>query len=70
MRLLGLCLALAMVLVSGCARVAAVGGATTAEHPSPGKGTMLPGSDIRASGFLGNYTDLKLVPGGSICGDT
>ncbi len=63
MRFLGLCLALAVLLVSGCAKVAAVGGATTAERPSPGKGTMLPGSDIRASGFLGNYTDLKLVPG-------
>jgi uncharacterized protein DUF3313 len=63
MRLLALWMALAMVLVSGCAKVAAVSGATTAERPSSGKGTVLPGSDIRASGFLGNYSDLEPVPG-------
>jgi len=63
MRLLGLCIALTMVLISGCARVAAVSGATMAERPTSGKGRMLPGSDIRASGFLGNYSELERVPG-------
>jgi Protein of unknown function (DUF3313) len=63
MRLLVLCMAVSMVLVSGCARVAAVSGATTAERPTSGKGTMLPRSDIRASGFLGNYSQLEPVSG-------
>ena len=63
MRLLGLCLALGIVLVSGCAKVEAVKGDTTAERPASGKGVMLPGSDIRASGFLGNYSELEPVPG-------
>ena len=63
MRLLVLCMTLWMVLVSGCAKVAAVSGATAPERPTSGKGTMLPGSDIRASGFLGNYSELKPVPG-------
>ena len=62
MRLLWLWMALPMVLVSGCARVASMSGATTAERPISGKGAMLPGSDIRASGFLGNYSGLRPVP--------
>ena len=63
MPMLGLCMVLAMMLLSGCAQVAAVSGATAAERPTSGRGTMLPGSDIRASGVLGNYSELKPVPG-------
>lgn len=41
MRVLGPCMALAMVLVNGCAQVAAVSGATAAERPTSWRGTML-----------------------------
>jgi hypothetical protein len=56
-------MALAIVLSSGCAKVAALRGDTTAERPVSGKGALLPGSDIRASGFLGDYGKLEAVPG-------
>lgn len=63
MQLLGVSMALAIVLISGCAKVQAVKGNTVAERPSPGKGTTLPGSSIRASGFLDNIGALQPAPG-------
>jgi hypothetical protein len=56
-------MALAITLASGCANVEALRGSTTAERPVSGKGALLPGSDIRASGFLGDYRELKPVAG-------
>ena len=40
-----------------------VGGATTPDKPVSGKGSMLSASDIKASGFLKDYTQLQPVPG-------
>jgi hypothetical protein len=54
-------MALAIALVSGCAELSAVRGDTAAERPASGNGAMLPGSDIRGSGFLGNYRGLERV---------
>ncbi len=56
-------LALAVVLLGGCARVAAISGSTTSEKPTSGTGERLPDSNIRASGFLGHYDALKPLPG-------
>jgi Protein of unknown function (DUF3313) len=62
MRLAGICVSLIVVLIAGCAKIAAVSGTTAGEQPISGKGAMLPGSDIRASGFLGDYSELKPAP--------
>ena len=63
MRLLVVVLVIALCGLGGCARVAAVGGATAPDKPTSGKGAMLPGSDVKASGFLKDYTQLQPVPG-------
>jgi hypothetical protein len=62
MRLPALCMALAMIAAGGCAQVESMSGATTAARPASGKGALLPGSDIRASGFLGDYSGMQPVP--------
>lgn len=62
MRLRGIGIVVTVVLLAGCAKIAAVSGTTTAAAPTSGKGAMLPGSDIRASGFLGDYSQMKPSP--------
>ncbi len=61
MRTLSIGIIFALAILGGCARVAAVSHATTPEPPVSGSGTLLPGSDIRASGFLGDYSRLSQV---------
>lgn len=62
MRTSSILMALALLALTGCARVAAVSHATAPDVPVSGKGTLLPDSNIRASGFLGNYAELKPFP--------
>jgi hypothetical protein len=62
MRVLSPLFIIGMLALSGCAKVAAVTHATAPEVPASGKGTLLPGSDIRASGFLGDYSEFTAVP--------
>jgi hypothetical protein len=52
-----------LVGLGGCARVAALSGATSADKPVSSQGAMLPGSDIKAFGFLKDYGELQPVPG-------
>lgn len=63
MRLLSIIVAIALLGLTGCAKVAAVSGSTSADKPASGKGATLPGSDIKASGFLKDYTQLQPIPG-------
>ncbi len=56
-------LAAALLLVSGCAKVAQEAGLTEHEMPVSGKGQLLQGSDVRASGFLVDYSQLAQVKG-------
>ena len=53
-------LAVSLLLLAGCAKVAQEAGITEREMPVSGKGQVLPGTDVRASGFLGDYS--QLVP--------
>jgi hypothetical protein len=62
MRTVSILITAGILALSGCAKVAEMSHATAPEVPVSGKGTMLPGSDIRASGFLGNYSEFKPVP--------
>jgi hypothetical protein len=55
--------ALALLLLTGCAKVAQQAGITEHEMPVSGKGQLLQGTDIRASGFLGDYSQLTPVKG-------
>jgi len=49
-----------LLLFAGCAKVAQEAGLTEREMPVSGKGQVLPGTNVRASGFLGDYS--QLVP--------
>jgi len=62
MRMPYVLMALGLLALGGCSRVAALSGATAPDVPVSGKGALLPGSNIRASGFLGDYSSLTLVP--------
>lgn len=55
--------AAAVLALNGCARVSALTGETAAAQPVSGAGAKLPGSDIRASGFLQDYSQLEPAPG-------
>jgi len=54
---------IALFLLAGCARVAQQAGMTAPEMPASGRGPLLAGSDVRASGFLGDYSQLAPVKG-------
>ena len=56
-------LAAAVLLLSGCAKVAQQAGMSEPTAPVSGKGQMLPGSEVRASGFLRDYSQMKAVQG-------
>jgi hypothetical protein len=51
------------LLVAGCAKIAQEAGITEHEMPVSGKGQVLQGTDVRASGFLGDYSQLAPVKG-------
>jgi Protein of unknown function (DUF3313) len=53
----------ALLLLAGCAKVAQQAGITEHEMPVSGKGQLLRGTDIRASGFLQDYSQLAPVQG-------
>jgi len=58
------CLAVGLLLtLAGCAKVAQQTGYTEHEMPVSGRGQLLQGSDVRASGFLGDYSQLAPVKG-------
>lgn len=63
MRLVPILVAMTLAVSGGCSTIEAASGATTDTKPASGKADMLPGSDIRASGFLKDYSELKPVPG-------
>lgn len=52
-----------VLLLSGCAKVAEYQGKTEPVAPASGKGQMLPGSQIKGSGFLRDYSLLKPIEG-------
>lgn len=56
-------LVVAVLLLAGCAKVAQQAGITEHEMPVSGKGQVLRGTEIRASGFLGDYSQLAPVKG-------
>ena len=58
------CLVAVLLLTfAGCAKVAQQAGMTEHEMPASGRGQLLQGSDVRASGFLGDYSQLAPVKG-------
>ena len=56
-------LLLAASLSCGCAKIAQQMGTTEPDKPVSGKGQLLPGSDVRGSGFLGDYSTLHALAG-------
>src|SRR5262245_60644643 len=50
-----------LLLFAGCAKVAQEAGLTERAMPVSGKGQVLPGTDVRASGSLGDYSQLAPV---------
>src|SRR4029077_18662813 len=54
---------LALVLLAGCAKVAQQAGITEHEMPVSGKGQLLQGTNVRASGFLRDYSEVAPVKG-------
>jgi len=56
-------LVVAVLLLAGCAKVAQQAGITEHEMPVSGKGQVLRGTEIRASGLLGDYSQLAPVKG-------
>jgi hypothetical protein len=55
--------ALAFLLLAGCAKVAQQAGITEHEMPVSGKGQLLQGTNVRASGFLRDYSEMAPVKG-------
>jgi hypothetical protein len=53
----------AALLLCGCNQIAQRQGESKPVEPAPGRGQLLPGSQIRGSGFLGSYAQLKSVTG-------
>src|SRR5262245_8467129 len=51
------------LLVAGCAHIAQQEGITEHTMPVSGKGPMLPGTNVHASGFLQDYSELAPVKG-------
>lgn len=62
MRRVGILVALALGL-SGCNQIAQRQGESKPVEPAVGRGELLPGSQLRGSGFLGSYAQLKAVAG-------
>jgi hypothetical protein len=56
-------LLVAASLSCGCAKIAQQMGTTEPDKPVSGKGQLLPGSDVRGSGFLGDYSTLHALAG-------
>ena len=54
---------LALLLLAGCAKVAQQAGITEHEMPVSGKGQLLRGTNVHASGFLRDYSELAPVKG-------
>jgi len=52
-----------VLLLGGCARVAQQAGLSEPAAPVSGKGQLLPGSQVKASGFLRDYSQLKAIEG-------
>lgn len=55
--------AFALLLLAGCAKVAHQAGITEHEMPVSGKGQLLQGTNVRASGFLQDYSEMAPVKG-------
>jgi hypothetical protein len=55
--------AIALLLLAGCAKVAKEAGITEHDMPVSGRGQLLQGSEVRASGFLNDYSQLAPVNG-------
>jgi len=55
--------AFALLLLAGCAKVAQQAGITEHEMPVSGKGQLLQGTNVRASGFLRDYSQMAPVKG-------
>ncbi len=56
-------LAVALLAFAGCAKVAQQASITEHEMPVSGHGQLLPGSQVRASGFLRDYSELVPTKG-------
>jgi hypothetical protein len=55
--------AVLLLAFAGCAKVAQQAGISEHEMPVSGRGQLLQGADVRASGFLGDYSQLAPVKG-------
>jgi len=60
-------LAIALLAFAGCAKVAQEASITEHAMPTSGRGQLLPGSQVRASGFLRDYSEL--VPTKGVTGE-